>query len=161
MNEVRVYVDGIFDLFHCGHLRMLKQAKNLSGHGKVHLIAGVVGDAIATVGIAIVNADECAKKKDYKRTPIISEAERAEIVSGVKWVDEVVVPAPLEITREYVEKHRIDLIVHGFANEKDKDNFMKRHKEPLEMNIVKELPYTYGVSTTDIIERCAKHKNGA
>lgn len=79
----------------------------------------------------------------YKRTPIIPEADRAAIVAAIRFVDEVVVPAPLLVTREFVKQHNIDLIVHGFANDKDKDNFMKRHPEPLEMGIVKELPYTY------------------
>ena len=51
-----VYIDGIFDLFHRGHLESLKQAKNI--YEDCFLLVGVISDEEA---------------KSYKREPIINE----------------------------------------------------------------------------------------
>lgn len=102
-----------------------------------------VGDAIA---------------EPYKRKPIICEQDRATIVRAIRWVDEVVVPSPLVITEEYVKEHRIDLIVHGFCDERDKNNFYKRHSQVAELEglELREIPYTSGVSTSQLIAQLSK-----
>ncbi|WP_016996742.1 adenylyltransferase/cytidyltransferase family protein [Kocuria atrinae] len=65
------YAAGAFDLFHVGHLNILRQAKRHCDY----LIAGVVSDEML----------ELTKG----RAPVVPAAERAEIVSHVKFVDEV------------------------------------------------------------------------
>ena len=65
------YAAGAFDLFHVGHLNILRQAKQHCDY----LIAGVVSDEML----------ELTKG----RAPVVPAAERAEIVSHVKFVDEV------------------------------------------------------------------------
>lgn len=65
------YAAGAFDLFHVGHLNILRQAKSHCDY----LIAGVVSDDML----------ELTKG----RAPVVPAAERAEIVSHVKFVDEV------------------------------------------------------------------------
>ena len=54
MEYLIIYIDGIFDLFHFGHIELFKKCKNL--FPKVILIVGVIGDKIATL---------------YKRKPIL------------------------------------------------------------------------------------------
>ena len=98
----RIYVDGIFDLFHRGHLESLRKAKNIKEN--VHLIVGVV-------------SDENALK--YKRQPIINHKDRIEIIKHIDFVDEVIEDAPLYLTKQFVEDNNIDLVVHGFSNEDD------------------------------------------
>lgn len=79
------YAAGAFDLFHVGHLNILKHAKSQCDY----LIAGVVSDEMlqSTKGI----------------TPVIPLAERLEIVSHISYVDEAraeVLPDKLDTWRE-------------------------------------------------------------
>ncbi len=65
------YAPGAYDLFHIGHLNILRQAKSQCAY----LVAGVVSDEMCELGKG--------------RRPVISLAERMEIVSNIKPVDEV------------------------------------------------------------------------
>jgi hypothetical protein len=104
--------------------------------------------------------------------PYISELERAEIVSALSGlVDEVICPAPLLISAEYLRKHRLDCVVHGFADQRDRRNFLRRHGAVLEtddvadpslgsledrqrvLSVCWETPYTDGVSTSALLSR--------
>ncbi|EED91198.1 predicted protein, partial [Thalassiosira pseudonana CCMP1335] len=89
-----VYMDGVFDLFHMGHLHAIEQCAALGDH----VIIGVTGDKDAT---------------GYKRRPIISETDRTNIVKSLKLVDNVVCPCPLVVTNEFMNEWGIDLVVHG------------------------------------------------
>lgn len=88
------YVPGVFDMFHVGHLNVLRNARTVCDY----LIAGVV-------------SDERAMAAKAKR-PVIPLAERLEIVRAVRYVDEAVVedvPEKLEMWR----KLHFDVIVKG------------------------------------------------
>jgi len=126
---MRVYVDGVFDLFHYGHVRMLKRARELGDT----LVVGVVTDADA---------------QSYKRVPLMSLAERMEMVQSCRYVDEVV-EAQLTLDQAFLHKHHIAVVVHG--DDSQQDEF---YAVPLAMGIMRYLPYTQSVSTTDIIQRC-------
>ena len=132
----RVYIDGIFDLFHRGHLESLIQAKNILDN--VFLIVGVISDKDA---------------EGYKRVPIVNQYDRCAIIKSINIVNEVVEDAPLVITKEFIEKYNIDLVVHGFSNdddwEKQKDFFDYLIKE----NKFKRISYYDKTSTTDIIKK--------
>ena len=84
----------VADLFHYGHVGMLRQAKE---HGD-YLLVGV-------------HADETVMS--YKRRPIFSMEERVASVEGCRYVDEVVADAPLTIDRAWIERHNINLVLHG------------------------------------------------
>ena len=94
-NPVRLYADGVFDLFHFGHARLLEQCKNK--FPCVYLIVGVTSD-YDTITL--------------KGKPLMNESERAEGVRQCKWVDEVILPCPWQCTLEFMDMHQIDYICH-------------------------------------------------
>lgn len=131
----RVYIDGIYDIYHRGHLESLKTAKKLF-KGNVILIVGVISDKDAT---------------SYKREPIYNEEDRYEIIRGCRYVDEVIEGSPLIITKKFVKKHKIDYVVHGFSDSKDSENQKEFFKEISDIFI--EIEYYKKTSTTGIIKK--------
>ncbi len=74
---VRLYCDGVFDLFHFGHARLLEHCKKMFKY--TTLVVGVTGDADTT---------------KEKGRPVMTEHERAETLKHCRWADEVVCPCP-------------------------------------------------------------------
>jgi ethanolamine-phosphate cytidylyltransferase/choline-phosphate cytidylyltransferase len=128
----RVYVDMVADLFHPGHVEFLRQARAL-------------GDELV-VGI---HSDEAAER--YKRRPIMTMQERAAVVAACRYVDEVVPDAPLAVDREWLERHRIHLVVHG--DDFDDDQRSRFYRVAIEMGIFRTVPYTAGISTGVLLAR--------
>jgi cytidyltransferase-like protein len=130
-----VYVDMVADLFHYGHVRFLEQAHAFGDR----LIVGVHSDATVA---------------SYKRAPVLTMEERVASLEGCRYVDEVIPDAPLVISREWIERHAIDLVVHG-------DDFHDGMRErlygvPIGMGIFRTVRYTPGISSTDLIRRIAE-----
>jgi glycerol-3-phosphate cytidylyltransferase len=85
MTRVVGYAPGAYDLFHIGHLNLLRHAAEQCDH----LIAGVVSDEMLVL--------------TKGRAPVVPLAERMEIVRGLRVVDEVhaeVVPDKIDTWRE-------------------------------------------------------------
>lgn len=87
------YVPGVFDMFHAGHLNLLRNAKSRCEY----LIAGVLTDELIY---------HFKKKK-----PIIPYAQRAAIIADVRYVDRVV-PVDFENTRKIDAWHRMHYDCH-------------------------------------------------
>ena len=136
MDIKRVYIDGIFDLFHRGHLESFKKAKN--SFKNTYLIVGIISDKDA---------------EGYKRKPIITENDRYEIIKNLKLVDEIIENAPLIIDLEFIDNNKIDLIVHGFSNDADFEKQKDFFTLPLKLGKFKRIEYYKPLSTTDIINR--------
>ncbi len=130
---VRVYVDMVADLFHYGHVELLRQARALGDY----LLVGVHSDDALLA---------------HKRKPILTMEERVACVSGCRYVDEVLPDAPWVTDRDWIEKHNIHLVVHG--SDYSAKDLNKTHAVPIEMGIFRTVPYTPGISTTEIIRRC-------
>ena len=128
-----VYVDGVFDLTHNGHFKLYKQARSLGDK----LYVGVLSD------------DEC---ENYKRRPILTAEERRLNILNSEYVDKVIINVPNIVTKEFIEKYKIDIVAHAHKPDED-DYYYYQYKEPIEMGIFRRLDYTDGISTTDIINR--------
>eukprot|EP00039_Didymoeca_costata_P021567 m.344866 g.344866 ORF g.344866 m.344866 type:complete len:796 (-) comp25346_c0_seq1:16-2403(-) len=129
-----VYMDGVFDLFHIGHLRAIQKCAKLGDR----VIIGVVGDIDG---------------ESYKRRPIIPEDQRVALVAAVKEVDKVICPCPFIVTLDFMKEHEIDLVVHGFANDEDANKQTEFFKAPLSAGKFQRIPYCTETSTTEIITR--------
>ena len=112
---VRVYADGVFDLFHNGHARVLMQAKN--AFPNAYLIVGGMGHPllpVTTHTLAIKGIDCCldavtndVDTQRLKGKTVMAERERYDAVKHCRYVDEVVEGCPWEITPEFMEEHQV------------------------------------------------------
>jgi len=125
-----IYMDGVFDLFHVGHLDAIKQCYKLGDN----VLIGVVSDSDA---------------ESYKRIPIINEQMRCEIIESCKYVSNIIFPAPLIPTIDFIHKYNIGKVVHAFADDHD---FEKQKDFFTNINLHR-IDYSSRISTTDIIHQ--------
>lgn len=125
------YTSGVYDLFHIGHLNILRNAKSMCDK----LIVGVSTDELVY---------------NYKnKTPIIQHSERMQIVSNIKFVDAVVAQTTMD-KFEMWERLKFDVVVVGddWHRTEKWDNIELKFKE---RNVrVVYFPHTQGTSSTKI-----------
>lgn len=132
------YTTGVYDMFHIGHLNILKRAKQLCDY----LIVGVTTDEL------------CYKRK--AKYPIIKENERMEIVKSIRYVDEVVIQENMDKIAA-VKEYGADVVFVG----SDWKGTVEWDKYEKEFNAVGcdvvYLEHTDGISSTILAERmCSK-----
>lgn len=130
-NKIIGYTAGVFDMFHIGHLNILKKAKE----GCDYLIVGV-------------NSDEATYGYKNKR-PVIPLNERMAIVKSIRYVDEVVRVDNVDKIFAY-EKFKFDLIFVGDDHKteqkwQDIDCTLRRFGSKVVF-----MPYTQHISSTKL-----------
>lgn len=137
------YTTGVFDMFHVGHLNILKRAKEQCDY----LIVGVSTDE---------NVLNYKKKK-----PIIPFSERVEIVKAIRYVDEVVPQASMDKFAAW-EELKFNALFHG-SDWKDSEMYRKLIVQFSEVGVdVVFLPHTDGISSTllsDVLHSLDEDKN--
>ena len=128
------YTDGVYDMFHIGHLNMIREAKKKCDY----LIVGVHSDEIV---------------QEYKnRKTIINENDRRDIVAAIKYVDKAVINQ----TRDKIElwkNLKFDIVFIG-DDWKGTERWNNFEKELAKVGVsVEYISYTKGISTTQIREQ--------
>ena len=123
------YTTGVFDMFHIGHLNILKRAKEQCEY----LIVGVSTDELV---------------KEYKnKTPIIPFEERKAIVEAIKYVDEVVAQNDMN-KAVAIEKYGVNAVFVG-TDWKGTEKWNAFEKQFATLGCkVEYLDYTSGISST-------------
>ncbi|PIA43931.1 hypothetical protein AQUCO_01800170v1 [Aquilegia coerulea] len=133
-----VYIDGAFDLFHAGHVEILRSARQL-------------GDFLL-VGI---HTDQTISEHRGPPNPIMHLHERSLSVLACRYVDEVIIGAPWEVTKDMITTFNISLVVRGTVAE---NNCLKRdevdpYAAPKSMGIFRLLQSPKEITTTSVAKR--------
>jgi D-beta-D-heptose 7-phosphate kinase/D-beta-D-heptose 1-phosphate adenosyltransferase len=130
---VIVFTNGCFDLIHSGHIRYLRQAREL-------------GDLL----IVGVNTDESVRSLKGENRPIMNLEERVEVLLAMRWVD-AVVPFSESTPVELIEQVRPHILVKG--GDWPLEEIAGRDIVESCGGKTVSLPFHEGASTTDIIKR--------
>jgi len=134
------FTSGVFDLFHIGHLNMLRNAKSLCDK----LIVGVTTDELVS----------------YKgKEAIIPFLERMEIVRSISYVDVVIAQADMDKMKLYKKLKFNVMFVGDDWFDSEKWNQLDEDFEEVGVKIV-YFPYTQGTSST-LINEILANKRGS
>ncbi|BFT75372.1 adenylyltransferase/cytidyltransferase family protein [Paenibacillus sp. P36] len=133
------YTTGVFDLFHIGHLNLLKNAKSMCDK----LIVGVTTDELVSY--------------KYKK-PVIPFEERMEIVRSIKYVDCVIPQESLDKFEAWEKLHFDLMFVGDDWHNSEKWNEMENRFKDVGVKIL-YFPYTKGISSTLLNEVLVKLRN--
>ena len=131
-----VFTNGVFDLLHVGHVRYLSQARAL---GEALLVA--------------INSDQTVRDLKGPDRPIFDQAERAEILAALRFVDYVTVFDDVS-PRSLIAQLLPDVLVKG--GDYQLDQIHGREEVEAAGGKVISLPFVEGASTTQVIERMKK-----
>lgn len=136
MNKKNVLVYGTFDLFHYGHLELLKKSKELANKMGGKLIVAASSDRWA---------------KESGKNVIINECERIEIIKSIKYVDKAF------INDKKCEDRLLDVIENDVAIVIIDEKHKKHYEYLNNICCVMSFERTKGISTSEIKKRI---KNG-
>ena len=128
------YTAGVFDMFHVGHLNLLRQAKDLCEF----LIVGV-------------NSDELVSEYKHKQT-IINQKQRCEIVKSIRYVDKAEIVNTLD-KKDAWKKFKFDVLFIG-DDWKGDERWKKTEEEMKKIGVkVVYLSRTKGISSSELREK--------
>lgn len=131
------YTSGVFDMFHIGHLNILRRAKERCDY----LIVGVSTDEVV---------------ESYKHIkPVIPYEQRSAIVEAIKYVDKVVPQTTMDKLQTWREIH-FDVMFHG-SEWKGTELYNQYEKDLKGVGArIEYLPHTDGISSSDFRRKMSK-----
>lgn len=128
------YTTGVFDMFHIGHLNILRRAKSMCDY----LIVGVTTDEL------------CFQRKN--KYPIICEADRIAIVEAIRYVDKVVLQSDMDKLAA-VKQNGVNIVFVG-SDWKGTESWNKYEQDFAEVGCkVEYLEHTDGISSSILREK--------
>ena len=128
------YTTGVYDMFHIGHLNILRRAKEQCDF----LIVGVSTDELV--------------QKEKSKTPIIKFEDRCKIVEAIKYVDAVVPQVDKDKLAAWEKHHFHKMFVGSDWQGTEVWKKFEEQFEPLGVEIV-YLSHTDGISSTILREK--------
>lgn len=131
------YTTGVFDMFHVGHLNILKRAK----------------EQCETLVVGVTTDELCYKRKN--KYPIVNERERMEIVAAIRYVDKVIPQADMEKIKP-VRELGADAVFVG-SDWKGTASWDQYERDFAEVGcVVVYLDHTDGISSSILREKLGK-----
>lgn len=127
MESSWVYMIGVFDMFHIGHLNMIQKASTL---GNLHV--GVI-------------KDEAVRSQKGNDRPIINQFERIQIVNKIKGVEHTTLEDDFYIKHDYIRSYKWIILGEDQTHIKNRDDIL--------CNKLLILPRTINISTSDLVKR--------
>jgi ethanolamine-phosphate cytidylyltransferase len=142
-DDVRVYIGGVWDILHRGHVWAIDQARR---HG-TYLIVGIHSDADVRAARGLVH-------------PIMSLHERSLLVLSMRYVDEVIMGAPVRPSADFLRAHRIDVVAgSSLASSASRACDGDPLVDAKAMGIYREFPVAPDVSTGSIIDHVTRNRH--
>lgn len=138
---LRVYTGGTFDLFHSGHVAFLKRCQE---------IAGIAGQVIVSL-----NTDSFIQEYKNKQ-PVCNDQERYDVISSCKYVNQVIWNSGGTDSKPAILSVQPDIIAIGsdwaLKDYYQQMDFEQSWLDKLNISLI-YIPYTQGISSTNIKER--------
>jgi cytidyltransferase-like protein len=131
---IRIYARVVADLWHPGHVRFFRAARDLGDH----------------LTVSVVPDDRVAAHKG--RRPLLDLAARVELVAACRWVDEVITDGPRVTTLDFMTSRNFHVYAFGAANSQERAARLADCRE-LPAAMRREIPYTHGISSSQLRQR--------
>ena len=140
-----VYLDGSFDIFHPGHIELIKKAKLLGNY----LIIGI-------------HEDHCVNQYLGSAYPLNTLHERVLNILACKYVDDVIIGAPFKITERMIRDLNISVVVQSLdvmqGNIKSQALDLNPYEVPMSKDILVEVEIDSDIDLKEIVRRVASNR---
>lgn len=138
-----VYIDGAWDLFHPGHVAVLKAARERGDY----LIVGIHGDSV-------VNSVK------GMNLPLMNLHERVLSVLGCRYVNDVLIDAPYEISQEMIETLNISEVVRGSVDDNSacSNDMDTRYRQAIRAGIFSVIDCPSNFRISKVIQRIQRNQ---